>query len=245
MNTFRGTTALIALMIACQSQAIVLLQDDFSYADGSLTANSGGNWTTHSGTAGQADVVGGVLNLTQAESEDVNRTFASQASGDLFAGVDVNFSALPSGTGSYFMHFKDSTTSGFRGRVFATTTGASAGTYRVGITNASNTLSAVIASDLSLGQNYRVIFSTDAATQAASTVEVLGVGSATASDSVSALVLSSFAFRQSLSGGNGMGTLTADNLIVGTSRSEVVPEPASLLALGGATIALLRRRRKA
>ncbi len=106
MNLLKGTVAITAIAIVCQSQAIVLLQDDFSYADGSLVANSGGNWTTTSGTAGQVDVAGGVLNLTQAESEDVNRTFASQASGSLFAGVNVNFSGLPSGTGGYFMHFR-------------------------------------------------------------------------------------------------------------------------------------------
>ncbi len=244
MNLLKGTVAITAIAIVCQSQAIVLLQDDFSYADGSLVANSGGNWTTTSGTAGQVDVAGGVLNLTQAESEDVNRTFASQASGSLFAGVNVNFSGLPSGTGGYFMHFKDSTTSGFRGRVFATA-GVGAGTYRIGITNASNTLTAIIATDLNLGMDYRVVFSTDAATQANSTVEVLGVGSASAADVVATpLVLSSFAFRQSLASGNGMGTLTADNLIVATTRAEAVPEPATMTALALGMAAILRRRKK-
>ena len=55
-------------------RADILLSDSFTYPDGSITANSGGKWATHSGTAGQAAVLGGVLNLSEKQSEDINST---------------------------------------------------------------------------------------------------------------------------------------------------------------------------
>src|SRR5437667_39099 len=100
--------------------AALLFSDDFnSYADGPLITVSGGIWATHSGTAGQVDVQSQEVNLTAAESEDVNAviTGGPYTSGLLYFGLTVNFSILPAGAGGYFAHFKDATASGFRARL--------------------------------------------------------------------------------------------------------------------------------
>jgi hypothetical protein len=59
-------------VLALTSQATLILNETFSYTDGSITANSGGVWTNHSGTAGQVDVTSGVVNVSQLESEDIS-----------------------------------------------------------------------------------------------------------------------------------------------------------------------------
>ena len=228
--------------MASQGSALVLLTEDFSYNDGALTTVGAPNWTTHSGTAGQQDVTGGALNLTQAESEDANRGFAAQAGGAIFTGVDINFSALPVGTGGYFLHYKDATT-GFRGRVFATTTGAAAGKYRIGITEGASGTPNTVAADLLIGTTYRLVLSTDVVTND-STVEIVGLGSAVSpADATAPAILSAIATRQS-GGASGMGALRLDNMIVATSRIEAVPEPATMLALAGGVAALIRRRKR-
>jgi hypothetical protein len=239
-----------AALLAGGANAAVLLSDSFSYADGSLTAVSSGKWANHSGTAGQVDVASGKVNLTEAESEDVNAQLSGGpfTTGLLYAGLDFNFSALPSGTGTYFAHFKDATTSGFRARVFATTTGAAAGLYRIGITNAASTSPVVIPVDLSLGTTHRLIESYDAAA-ATSTLyldSTTETGGTAAADSTTTLPITSYALRQSLSSGVGMGTLTVDNLAVATTFAEVVPEPGSIALVGlAASFWSSRRRRRA
>ena len=59
-----GTLAIATL----SSPAALILDEPFSYPDGTLVSVSGGNWTNHSGTLGQVDVTSGKVNLTQAES---------------------------------------------------------------------------------------------------------------------------------------------------------------------------------
>lgn len=237
---------LASIVVACmasQGSALVLLTENFSYNDGALTAVSGGNWANHSGTLLQQDVSSGALNLTQAESEDANRGFASQVSGAIFTGVDINFSALPGGTGAYFLHYKDAG-SGFRGRVFATTTGAAAGKYRIGITEGASGTPNTVAADLLIGTTYRLVFSTNVGDND-STVEIVGLGSAVSpADATAPALLTAVATRQSLASGNGMGTLRLDNMVVATSRIEAVPEPATMLALAGGVAALIRRRKR-
>jgi hypothetical protein len=238
-----------ASLAASRAGATVLFADQFSYLDGSLTTGSGGVWGTHSGTAGQVDVASGKVNQTEAESEDVNASLGTTVtSGLLYAGVDFNFSALPSGTGTYFTHFKDSTTSGFRGRVFATTTGAAAGSYRIGIAN-TTAVPVVIPVDLTLGTTHRLVDVVDTATGIATLYldSDTETGGTVATDAATALGISTYAFRQSLSSGNGMGTLTVDRLTVASTYVEAasgaVPEP-SMLGLAGIAMFLGARRRR-
>ncbi|HTH48803.1 MAG TPA: lamin tail domain-containing protein [Candidatus Limnocylindria bacterium] len=229
-----SAVALIAAVTFLPSvRATVLLSDSFTYPDGPITSNSGGTWVTHSGTAGQAAVLAGVLNLSEGQSEDISATLtgapiAKDSGAVLYAGFKVKFSALPSGAGTYFAHFKDTGTSNFRGRIFASTTGAAAGSLRLGISSASATPT-LLETDLAIGTTYQVVLKLDVNT-AVATLWVNPAAesdpSVVSADTGAALAISTFAFRESLSGGNGMGTMTVDDLTVATSFDEVLGQTA-------------------
>lgn len=230
------------LACVCDARAAVVLAEKFGYADGSVTNVSALQWANHSGTGGQANVASGKLVLTEAESEDINarldgRPYATNSLAVLYASFVLNCTALPSGTGGYFAHFKDDTTSGFRGRVFSSTAGAAVGQFRLGVAAAAGTPSATLATDLSLNTDYRVVVRYAVAT-GVSTLWVNPSSEAdpgvTSTDAAALLPVTSIAFRQSLSGGNGIGSMTVDDLMVATSFAEltgpvVVENPARIV----------------
>lgn len=209
--------------------AAVVLFDDFTYANGSLVTNSAFLWTAHSGTTGQTQVVANRVQLSQSQSEDLARSLTNSpyTSGSLYARFTVNFSALPNGAGTYFAHFKDAGTLGFRAKVFATTSGAAADRFRLGVANAANTPAAIVPVDLALGSNYSVVLRYTVATPATTlwinpTDEPATANRADATDAATASGLTAFALRQSGSS-PGMGVLMFDDLIVATSFAEVSP----------------------
>ncbi len=251
-------------------QAEVLLQESFSYPDGQLSQVATNVWVTHSGGERPLNVSSGAAVINQANfvggGEDVNRALSSGIDPStnnptqLYAAFLVNFSSLPvnEGTytsGSYFAHFKSSTINEFYSRIGANTEGAAPEKFRLAIANETWTQSATIEypEDLDLGVTYEVAVRLNLAT-GQTTLWVNPVDessrSVTASDpfSFSSGTLS-FALRQGTSGVNpnrgAPGVLSVDNLRVGTSFIDVIPEPStfSLLLLGGA--ALLARRRRA
>src|SRR5581483_7509370 len=77
----------------------------------------------------------------------------------LFSSCTVNYQTLPTQTGAYFGHFKDNTAFGFLGRVWASTSNAASGFYRIGIGNSSDASAASpqFPMDLSPNQNYTVV----------------------------------------------------------------------------------------
>src|SRR5207249_3684736 len=159
---------------------------------------------------------------TSAESEDVNAVISGgpYTSGFLYFSLSVNFSILPAGAGGYFAHFKDATATGFRARLFATTNGAAAGLFRLGINNGSTPVNVTFPTDLSLGSSYEAVVRYDAAAVSTTlwvdpTLET--DPSVTATDVVTALGITSIALRQSTASGSGMGTLKTDNVRVATS----------------------------
>ncbi len=220
------------------SDAAVVLSESFGYADGPLISATGSPWVTHSGTTpGQVDVTGGTVNLTSSETEDVNAplTGAPYSTGLLTATFSVNFSALPTAVGTYFAHFKDSTT-GFRSRLVANTTDAGTGLFRLGISNAGGSVATTtnVATDLALNTTYSVVMTWNLDTLA-STLTVNGGIAASAPDTATAITVTSFGLRQS----TGMGTLTLDNLSV-----DYIPEPSSAMLLGAmGMLGIIRRRR--
>jgi hypothetical protein len=170
MKTKRLLFAIFGIMSAAySSQAAVVLTEDFTYTDGALITVSSGAWATHSGaTPGQVDVVSGVATITAAETEDVSKLFTGGAlnTGILSATFDVSFTTLPTAAGTYFTHFKDAT-AGFTSRLFATTTGATAGSLRLAISNSTTTV-AIDTTDLSLNTLYQVTLNLDLDTNASS-----------------------------------------------------------------------------
>jgi hypothetical protein len=217
-------------VLALTSQATLILNETFSYTDGSITANSGGVWTNHSGTAGQVDVTSGVVNVSQLESEDISAPVTGgpyATNGYLYASMKVNFSALPTGAGGYFWHFKP-TGNDFRARLWANTAGAVAGTFRVGIAAGSGT-AVFIPVDLTLGAEYKLVVRYNT-TNASSTLWISPTSEAAVTSRADStdipgapvappIVLVSL--RQSTSGGAGMGVMTLDDLLVGTAFTDV------------------------
>ncbi len=221
--------ALISLMfITVLSQAAVILDEPFDYTDGALIQVSNYQWTNHSGTLNQVDVSNGKVNLTQTESEDVNRLLppGPYTNITIFLSFTVNFTTLP-GTGAYFLHLKDNGTMNFKARVFATVTGAANGNFRLGIAKGGNTFSA-IPYDLSLNTEYKVVVKYDCATSD-STIwinpvsEDSTINRADATDTSSAVPIYAVALRQA----SGIGVLTIDNLKIGDTFKDVAGSQSS------------------
>jgi PEP-CTERM motif len=230
---------LLATLTGLSASAAQVFSDSFNYPDGSITAVSGGVWTTDGGTAGQVDVQSGVVNLTENESEDVSAMLSGNpyTTGDLYLSMLLNFSALPTASGGYGF-FADFYGASQRGRLFVTTVGAAPGDFRLGVSNGSTLVSEALPVDLSLNQTYVAVvrYNLDSV---ATTVWVNPLSeadtSATAIDAVTASAIQSIELRQSKTSNTSMGTLTVDNLLVGTTFNDVfqvVPEPSTLTLIG-------------
>ncbi|GJM10189.1 MAG: hypothetical protein DHS20C11_24650 [Lysobacteraceae bacterium] len=159
------------LLASTSSFATVLVDEDFSHADGALVGQSpatGGTWTAHSGAGNKpVQVASGQISLDQSSGsgEDINTSFMAMGSGDrIFAGFDLT---LPSGqtvnpdaNGLYFAHFKDGGTSNFRARVFITAP-SGGGDFGIGLDGNGSTPSVVWAGDLAFDTTYKVVVSYD------------------------------------------------------------------------------------
>lgn len=227
---------LIATLLAAAGprlQADVVLDELFNYPDGPLVEMSAGKWSSHSGTSGPVMVSSGAITLSQSQAQDVNATltggpYAPASATVLYAKFTVRFTALPGGDGTYFAHFKDGSNTGFRGRIFASVTGAAEGRFRLGISESANSPGAMLETDLDLDTPQVVILRYDVAS-AGSTLWVNATvesdPAVNAGDDGSPINVAAFAFRQSLSSGDGMGTLTVDDLRVATSFEELFGVP--------------------
>ena len=252
-------------LLASSARAGIVLQDNFdSYATGDLVSVSGGLWATHSGTTPMNVVADtsvsapNALQVTRSASEDDNAALTNapyygagtNAAGDAVTALYFKFTIrmssadLPTASGTYFAHLKDTTTSGFRARTFVATAGAAAGFYRVGIENAglSGAVPAYLTTDLAPDTTY-VIVVRYVVTNGVATLWVNPTSesdpSVTGTDTTSLLDISTMAFRQS----SGEGTLNVDDLVVGTSfadilsgRPLVVQEPQDTVSFNSATV---------
>lgn len=112
-----------------------------------LTATSGSSWTAHSGTTNAIlatspglsfsglTTAGGSATMTTT-GEDVNRSFAPQTSGSVYASFLVNV-ATAQATGDYFFHLGGNTIgSTFNARVFVQPSGTG---FRVGLAKGNET----------------------------------------------------------------------------------------------------------
>jgi endonuclease/exonuclease/phosphatase family metal-dependent hydrolase len=215
------------LLSATLSGAALLLNDTFSYPDGPLVTVSGGVWVHHSGSVnGEVTVTSGRVFLNEANTEDVNTLLAGQpylssgATNVFYASFTVKFTSLPSSGGAYFAHFKDSST-GFRARIWALTSGAATGKFRLGISSTSGSvISATSPVDLSLNMDYTIV----TRLVNSSSISTLWISPASENDSsistsesASTFTVVSYALREN----TGEGALNMDNLRVGTSFADV------------------------
>jgi endonuclease/exonuclease/phosphatase family metal-dependent hydrolase len=214
------------LLSATLSGAALLLNDSFNYPDGSLVTVSGGVWAHHSGSAGEVMVSSGRVFLSEANTEDVNASLAGQpypASGTtnvFYASFTVKFTSLPSSGGTYFAHFKNSSTT-FRARIWALTSGAAPNKFRLGISSTSGSvISATSPVDLSLNTDYTLVTRL-VNNNSVSTLWINPTAesdsSISTSESASTFTVVSYAFREN----TGEGALNIDNLRVGTTFADV------------------------
>lgn len=223
----------------------VLLTDAFDYPDGSLITVSAGTWGHHNGSiTGEVDVVSGRVFLTQNETEDVSVPLPGEPYGAttnvlLYASFTLNVTNTPSDAGTFFAHYKASGTSGAqRGKVFVTTNGVPASFYRVGVANNANVANVLINSNLTFNTDYLLVLRyapSNAATALWLNPTAETDPSIIATDVVTTISVTAFALRQSFTFGNGdgMGSLFLQNLVIGTSFSDVVsnspPQPPTII----------------
>jgi endonuclease/exonuclease/phosphatase family metal-dependent hydrolase len=216
------------LLSATLTGAALLLNDTFSYPDGPLVTATGSPWTTYSGTTGQVKVVSGRIFLSRVNTEDVQaalagQPYASTSGAILYVSFKINYTNLPSSAGSYFAEFKNDGT-GFHARIFAQTAGAATGAFRIGIANAGSMPSAVFNADLQTNTDYTIV----ARLAVSNVVSTLWLNptaetnaGVTATDTASAVTITSFGFREDGSSGT-IGNFFVDDLRVGTTFPDVV-----------------------
>src|ERR1035438_8712659 len=133
------TSLLLFGLLAFSARATIVLQDNFTYPDGVLTNVANDTlgypfWFVHSGnldlqvSSGHA-VIAGSSTITGDDSAYLTNWpyFANGLTNGtpvtaLYASFTINVSGLPSGTATYFAHFKDSGSgTAFRARIYAVT----------------------------------------------------------------------------------------------------------------------------
>lgn len=214
-------------LVAGTTLAVELGFDNFDYADGSLVANSGGAWVSHSGAAGNLLVAGGQVVVQHGTpDEDANFPFTAQTTGDVFFGFDFivnSTSVIPGTDNEYFAHFMDGGF-GYTGRIDIVPANTGGNDYTVGISSGSSTAETIWATDLTFGTTYRVVVRYNIEADEAQLwidASVPADASITGTtDPGNGLEVHRFGLRQADSDNN--ETILVDGLVVGTAFTDVV-----------------------
>lgn len=243
--TLMGVAAAALASVVAHSNAAIVVNETFSYADGNLVGNDpaiGAAWAAHSGAGSTAvQVTSGAAVLAQGggSREDVNIGFeggiAAGPGTVLTATFDLTIPAITGNiTSVYFAHFLEGT-SNFPARLWLTAPTSTG--FRLALSNDSSITDGdgeVFTGDLAFGTVYGISLTYDY-TGMSSSLSINGgpsltaVGDTTVSDEVTA-----FGLRQ----GSGNSTQIIDNLVI----DAVVPEPTSLAAIAGLAVFANRRR---
>ena len=224
----------------------LLRSDDFDRADGPLVTGDG-SWISNGGTGGthigELRIGGNKIVVSEEGSEDVSTdmpvfssaTYSTSSGTILYVSMNVTLTNLPTPSGSYFAHFKADVFDGlnFRGRVFAATSGAASGKFRVGVANNAASISAagLLPVDLSLSTPYFVVIRYNVGTGEtrlwlnSSTESGAGLS---AVDNPSPITIGAIAFRQN----SGIGGVCVDDLKIGTAWIDVVGTSVRISASG-------------
>jgi len=212
------------LMMASGASAVEYVNDTFSYADGSLVGNGG--WASHSGTAGDFQVVSGQAVVEHgAPSEDVNHPFVLAAGGDVYFSFDYSVDDLGfpwTGTDTeYFAHFKNDGST-YRARLDIVPA-LGGGDYTLGISSSTSTAQNIWPMDLAYGVVYHVVVRynqdfniAELWVDASAELDFSILGD---DDADPGTVITQFAMRQSDSEHN--ETVRIDNVIVGDACEDV------------------------
>jgi hypothetical protein len=258
MRGIKTFAVAVAIALSTSVASAQLVNETFTYGDGSLVGNGG--WTTHSGTAGQMQVASGSVNVVMTQTEDVNMPIGATlgAGGTFYAALDVTVShtapmpevvegASPPSV-EYFAHFKNDTLpSGtqFRSRIF--TTGISGSDYTYGIRATSGTNpNATWATGFTYGTTQRVVvsFEFDSGLAKMWVNPANELSTSISATGGAAQAIAAFALRSS-SGGTQDPTHNVDNLCIDNTFDGALlcPEPGSALLIGLGAMVLFRRRR--
>lgn len=220
--------SMLCVLLSGHAHAAVLVSESFDYTNGPLTVVSGGAWASHSGTALQADTTNGAVTLTTSESEDVNRLLAGQpylpggATNIFYARFIARFTALPVAGGEWFLSFKNTSLTGFRGRVFALTTGAAPGQFRLGLSSGDNNAPTVTnQTSIALNTPFTVVLrfaNTNSASALWLNPSSENDPAITTTEAAATFTVAAIGLRQTA----GLGTLTLDDLVVGTTFADVL-----------------------
>jgi len=201
----------------------VLLWDGFNYSNGNLVTN--GPWTDINGSNPELVINNRVQVAQTNATTDIIRALTAPQSGQvMWVSFTINMTTLPTNAGGvYFANLAD-TNFGFVGRIFALTSNAFPGTYRLGIGDESGDYSytahtggpsKVMPLDMAPGTDYQVVYMYDDGNaygqlwvNPASTSDVSS-GYTTDTGSTS-LPLANFNLRQR----QGEGIMTLGNLLV-------------------------------
>lgn len=245
-------------------QASTLFTEGFDYSTpgnlgGNVNPGSGYTWgpgnnnlTIGSGNLtypGIADLGGNELSVNWGSAGSVTNGFANVTSGTIFYSFLLDVTTAPSGN-NYLTSLNPGTStpngsSDALTMYFATITGG--GGYRLGVRTAgASTVNTPSGSPFSLGTTYLVVLEYDFSSSIASlylnptpgdpmpaaTVFATGNGSVTGIDDVG--------FKSQ----SGTGAMLVDNLRIGTTWNDVVPEPTSIALFGLAAVGLIVRHRR-
>ena len=236
--------------------------EQFNYLNGPLVGND--SWIlTGTATANPEQVVGGKVPLTTS-GQDVNASFAPVTLNDgdtLFMGVTINVSAAQA-TGDYFLHVTPGPAGNsfdFFQRIFIRSLGAG---FQLGYAETSGGATPAYGVDvLNFGTDYRVVLAYNRVPGAANDTGTLYVNppdlnnpgadpiyvsKVWSSTTAETNVVGTINLRQGNSAN--AATLTVDDLALGLAFSDVsaIPEPQSLLWVGGFGLLawnFIRRRR--
>ncbi len=230
--------ALFALsFVATNASADILYETDFNtFSDGNIVGQDG--WAAHSGAGSlpvQVSAGEVLLGHGTGSREDVNVGLGqTMGAGDVFRySFDITVNGTDDATDVYFAHFRNDGTA-FNTRAFVSAPNAAAGNFTFGLAE-NSALNAKFAQDFSFGQTYTLV-GTYSYDLGVSTLEVLGFGFITSTDTDTLQPMSTFAFRQA--GGN--TSMVIDNLQI-----VAVPEPtfAGFGIIGLVGLIAARRRR--
>jgi len=228
---------MVISMAASYATADLLVSDNFSYV-GALTANG---WSAYSGADASVTANGSVAAIGSG-AEDIRLAFADQTTGPTYASLTLRVISLPTTGSEYSFGFTDSTTMESRFGIASESSGANFG---LNIWGGSSTVSNTF-SGLSLSTDYRVTIyfdgvnnhrlwvNSDGTDFASPDLQALGVNNG----------IDSFFIRQAGALDVGAASWTIDDLVVGNTFADVVPEPTTISLLGAGLLGLSFLRRK-